>query len=392
MNLVDVQGVLGGSMELFFGVLVGLLILVILVVAHELGHAVVARRNGVIVEEFGIGMPPRAWKKKLKNGVLFTLNWLPLGGFVKLQGEYDSATGKGDYGAATFWQKTKILFAGVAMNWLVAIVILSVLAVTGMPKIMDDQFVVSGDTISVSSPVELVSLTEDHPAINSGLAAGDKIIKFANQDVTTVSGLIDLTKEYKGQSVEVLYSRDGSEKTVDVTLGSDASGGYFGAVLGQNEFLKSTWSAPIVGVATTAQFTWLTLQGVGDLLGNLANGLISQLNPDPSIREQASQDIKAVGDSVAGPVGILGVIFPAAEQAGFTQLMFLSAIISLSLAVMNILPIPALDGGRWSTMAIFRLLKKDLTREREEKIQMVGFSILMGLTLLVTFVDVSKLL
>ena len=95
-------------MQLIFGIILGLLILVILVVVHELGHAIIARRNGVVVEEFGIGFPPRAWAKKLKNGVLFSLNWLPLGGFVKLQGENDSANKKGDYGAASYWAKTRM--------------------------------------------------------------------------------------------------------------------------------------------------------------------------------------------------------------------------------------------------------------------------------------------
>jgi regulator of sigma E protease len=89
---------------LILGILIGLIVLVLLVSVHELGHAIVARRNGVVVEEFGIGFPPRAWAKKLKNGILFTLNWLPIGGFVKLQGEHDAANKKGDYGAATFWQ------------------------------------------------------------------------------------------------------------------------------------------------------------------------------------------------------------------------------------------------------------------------------------------------
>src|SRR5476651_1467088 len=105
-------------MELIIGVAVGLIILVFLIVVHELGHAVVARRNGVVVEEFGIGFPPKAWSRKLKSGVLLSLNWLPLGGFVKLQGEYDSANRKGDYGAASFGQKTRILLAGVLINWL----------------------------------------------------------------------------------------------------------------------------------------------------------------------------------------------------------------------------------------------------------------------------------
>lgn len=374
-----------------FGIIVGILILVVLVVAHELGHAIVARRNGVVVEEFGIGFPPIAWKKKLKNGILFTLNWLPLGGYVKLQGEHDAADKKGDYGAATFAAKTKILLAGVTMNWIVAAVLFTGLAFFGIPKVMSDQFSVVGDTTIIHNPVEITYLTHGHAAEKSGIQVGDKIIRFAGQEVPSAERLIELTKENKGRNVEIIYSRSNIEQSLSATLGDSAEGGYFGAGLGQRDFIKATWSAPIVGIVSTAQFSWLTLQGVGNLIGNLANGIVMQFSPDINTRNQASNDLKTVGDSVAGPIGILGTIFPAAQQAGFVQLIFLTALISLSLAVMNILPIPALDGGRWFTMAIFKISKKKLTRELEEKIQTVGFSILMGLTLLVTLVDVTKL-
>lgn len=378
-------------MELFFGIIVGLLILMSLVVAHELGHAIVARRNGVVVEEFGIGFPPQAWKKRLKNGVLFSLNWLPLGGFVKLQGESDAADQRGDYGSATFAKKTKILLAGVLMNWLLAAVLLTGLALTGMPKVLPDQVTIPDDTVIIHQPVEIASLAKDYPAEKAGLHTGDTIIRFAGQEVPTADRLIELAKQKQGKSVEIIYSRGGIENSVQAVLGKASSGGILGAGLGQRDLIKATWSAPLVGIATTAQFTWATVQGVGSMIGNLVNGLVLQLSPNVNTRDQASADLKTVGDSVAGPIGILGTIFPAAQQAGLTQLVFLTAIVSLSLAVMNILPIPALDGGRWFTMVAFRLLKKDLTKEREENIQAIGFSILMGLTILVTIADVTKL-
>ena len=378
-------------MELIIGVALGLIILVFLIVVHELGHAIAARRNGVVVEEFGVGFPPRAWSKKLKNGVLFSLNWLPLGGFVKLQGEHDAATGKGDYGAASFWQKTKILLAGVLTNWFIAVILLTILAITGLPKVLPDQFVIASDTTTIQQPVEITALVADYPATKAGLKVGDKIIRFAGQEVPTAQALIDLTKLNKGKSVDVIYVRGGTESVVTLTLRSDKTGSVFGAGLGQREVTKATWSAPIVGVVSTGQFTWATLEGLGNLVSNLAKGIVLQLSSDQATRSEANQNLKTVGESVAGPIGILGTIFPQAERAGPTQLVFLTAIISLTLAVMNVLPIPALDGGRWFVMALFRATKKVLTKEREEKIQTVGFLMLMGLVVLVTIADVTKL-
>ncbi|NTW61809.1 PDZ domain-containing protein [Candidatus Saccharibacteria bacterium] len=378
-------------MGTIFGIIVGLIILVALVVAHEFGHALAARRSGVRVEEFGIGFPPQAYKTKLKNGTIFSLNWLPLGGFVKLQGEYDASDKKGDYGAASFLQKTKILLAGVAVNFLVAAVLFSALSLFGLPKIIDGQFNIPSDATVVNQPVEVIGLKSGFPADKAGIKVGDKIIKLAGVRPETPSRLIQLTKENHGKTVAVVYERDDKENTVEVKLGDDKSGVLLGANLGQREYIRATWSAPIVGFGTATQYSVLTMQSIGQLLYNLGNGLVSQLNPDPVARQHASDGLKSVGDSVSGPVGILGTIFPAAEAAGLTQLVFLTAIISVSLAVMNILPIPALDGGRWFTMVVFRLFKKKLTREREEKIQSVGFTILMGLVVVVTVLDIFRL-
>lgn len=385
---MDVLGVLG-----FVGaIIIGLLLLVFLVVIHELGHAIAARRNGVVVEEFGIGFPPRAWSKKLHNGVLFTLNWLPLGGFVKLQGEHDSAAKKGDYGAASYWVKTKILLAGVAINWLVAVVLFTVLALVGLPKILPNQFQIASDSTQVLRPVAVATVNQGSPADKAGIKQGDELLRFDGQQVQTPQSLVEAAEANKGQTVEVIYNRAGKEAITKVTLNSANTGqGYLGIGPSQQTLLRSTWSAPIVGVGTTAQFTWETLKGLGDVLAKLVTGLFAQLNLNSETRQAGSAQIGQISQGVAGPIGILGVVFPSAVEAGLVPLLLITAIISLTLAIMNTLPIPALDGGRFFLMTLFRILKKPLTKEREENINAIGFLSLMGLVVLVTISDVSKL-
>lgn len=378
-------------METFFGVVLGLIILIILVVVHEFGHAWAARRNGVVVEEFGVGFPPRAWSKKLKNNILFSLNWLPLGGFVKLQGEYDSAKGKGDYGSSSYWSKTKILFAGVVMNWAVAVILFTVLAWIGLPKILPNQFTVGADTKATKEKVIIVSIVENHPASKFGFKQGDKLIKVNGNNINTPQDFIDITKSNKGKEISLEWSRDGKLENTKVTLSNEGESGFFGASLGQGEKLRSTWSAPIVGVGLTVQLSYESFKGVVVLFGNFFGGLLQQLSFNQNTRTDGTQKLNSISESVAGPVGILGVIFPAAGKGGFESIILLSAIISLTLAVMNTLPIPALDGGRWFVMTLYKLRKKPLTKEKEEKIHGTGFMLLIGLTIIITIGDVTKL-
>ncbi len=389
-------------MELLFGVLLGLFILVLLVVVHEVGHGIVARRNGVEVEEFGIGFPPLAWGKKIKKSflgknVLYSVNWLPLGGFVRLKGEYDAATVKGGYGAASYWVKTKILFAGVAMNWLVAILLFTVLAWAGMPKIMENQFSVAADTRIVqhgSSEVVVSQVVSDSPAQKMGLKVGDTLTALDTVTVTSAAQFTELTQRHAGQKVMLQYVRDGAQKEAEVRLRDGGTDGYLGVTAsgGTQEVMYASWSAPIVGVGTTVQLTGATFQGLGGMMMNLFQGIVQRWSGDEATRHAAERSLENVGNSVAGPVGILGVIFPQAGKAGLTPVIFLTAIISLSLAVMNTLPIPALDGGRWAVMTIYKLRGKLLTKEREETIQGTGMLVLFGLIILITIADIGKVL
>ena len=386
-------------MNLVWGIVIGVIALTVLVVLHELGHALVARRNGVRVEEFGIGFPPAAYKKNVKKSflgknVVYSVNWLPLGGFVKLQGEHDDDKKPGDYGAATFWQKTKILLAGVAMNWLTAVILLTILAWFGLPQLVPHQFTVASDTHVIYNPVVLASIEKDLPAENAGLKSGDAVISVNGEKFKTSAQLSEVSAAHKGEMVRVTYKRDGTERVAHVALRSanDDKRGYLGAGLSQERLTRSTWSAPIVGVGVTMQLTGITLQGLGQVIGDGVSGLVMKLMPNDSAQKQANQKLSSASQSVGGPLSIFGILFPAAERAGMRYVVMMTALISLTLAVMNILPIPALDGGRWFVTAVFRLLKKPLTKEREEKIHGTGFLVLLVLVVLVTISDVVKLL
>jgi len=385
-------------MNILLGVIVGVIVLTILVVAHELGHGLVARRYGTVVEEFGIGFPPRAKAWKVKKSILgknveYTLNWLPLGGFVKMQGEHDDDTGAGDYGAMTFWQKTQVLLAGVVVNWVLAVVLIAILALVGLPKILPNQFSVPADTQTVNEPVELVFVSKDLPAAQAGLKDGDQIIRFAGHNISSPDDLATLTAANKGKTVAVTYSRAGAQHTTNVHLrASDADKkGYLGVEPSQRQLIRATWSAPIVGVGTTAQLTWVTLQSLGQLVANTASGLVMKLSPDKTTQQQANANLDAAGASVAGPLAIFGIIFPAADKMGPTYVIMIAAVISLTLAVMNILPIPALDGGRWFVTFLYKLFKKPLTQTVEERIHGTGFVVLMALVIVITIADIGKL-
>ena len=403
-------------MGTFFAILAGLLILTILVVIHELGHAIVARRNGVTVEEFGVGFPPRAkaWKKKksfLGKNVEYSVNWLPIGGFVKLQGEHDEDGGKeGDFGRASFWAKTKIMFAGVAINWLAAIVLLTILSLFGIPQLVENQYYVESDAVITSSPAIVGSVIEGLPADEAGLQEGDVIdgiqlevacpvavgVECDVPSASTTSEIITLTKENPGETFLVQYSRDGEEKSAMLhnrTADEAKDGkGYIGVSFESTSptVVRSTWSAPIVGVGLTAQLSWETFKGIGGMAGNFFGGLFEKLNPDEAAQQQANEKIAAAGENVAGPVGLIGVILPNLIQAGPTYIVMITAVISLSLAVLNSLPIPGLDGGRWALIAVYRALRRPLTKEREEQIVGYGMLFLLGLFVLITVADIGK--
>lgn len=419
-------------MDIFVGVIVGLLVLMILVTLHEFGHFIMARKNGVNVLEFGIGFPPRAiawikdpksgkwhrlprseWKKDkiskvvyseaddknfAQKGMIFSLNWLPIGGFCQMDGESATDTRKGTFGAASFWKKTKILLGGVTMNWLTAFVIFTILAWVGMPTFLDNQFTVPTDTRTDFTPVQVVTVADGSPAQNAGIIPGDYIISIDGNDIQYGNEITSYNGEHAGEEVIYKIYRKGEEgcncdtdfETV-VTLNPAESEYLLGVTMESSQSMSySTWSAPIVGAGLTLQLTGQTFQGIGEMLWNLIRGTGSLFSFDSNVRQEGQEAIQAVGDSVSGPVGIIGVLFPTFTSAGPANLAFLSALISVSLACMNVLPIPALDGGRWLLIAIYKLRRKKLTKEIEEKIVARAFVVLLAIMIIVTILDITR--
>ncbi len=373
----------------------GLILFIGLVVVHEYGHFIMARRGGVEVEEFGIGFPPRVWSKRMKSGLLFTLNLLPLGGFVRLKGEHDSARAPGSFGAASLKTKVKIMLAGVLMNLATALALLTLLALLGMPKLFDDQFSVASDNKVIKNEVLVGYVEPESPAARAGLRTADKLLFVRPADCTdceketkaipTAESLRPATEGYADKKVDIGYERDGKAVTAQTQLRSAQEveeslktsnktdrKGYLGIVPAEYTLQTATWSAPIVAAGVTKQFTELTFKGIGSALAGLFSG----------------NGAKA-SEQVSGPVGIF-VVLKDGSLLGYQYVLMIIAVISLTLAIMNVLPIPALDGGRLFVTLIFRAIKKPLTKSKEEWIHGTGFALLMVLFVLITIVDVKR--
>jgi regulator of sigma E protease len=385
----------------------GIILFIGLVLVHEWGHFFAARRNGVEVEEFGLGFPPKVWSKKLKSGMRLSLNVLPLGGFVKLKGEHDSDERKGSFGSASLWAKTKIMLAGVTTNLLTGLFLLTVLALIGMPKLLtqdnvgQDQFTVASDTKVTNQRVLVGAIQPGSPAQKAGLRATDELLSASalgqTRPVSTPIQIHNATLAFAGQQVDLTYKRDGqvvnkpvkllSKAEVSASLKTNDPKGYLGIVPTALQIQRSTWSAPVVAVGLTKQIVVLTFQGLGHAIGGLGSLIAGGVTGNHQARVNGGSEASS---QVGGPVAI-GVALWDYGNLGFNFMLFLIALISLTLALMNVLPIPALDGGRLAMMLISRgVFKKPLTRAAEEKIVGFSFALLLGLIVLITFVDVKR--
>lgn len=391
-----------------FLLIVGLVLFIGLIVTHELGHFWLARRNGVEVEEFGLFFPPALYRRKTKNGWDFTINLLPLGGFVKLKGEHDSDTEPGSFGAATLKAKSKIMFAGIAVNLLTAYILFMVLALVGMPQLVGDQFNVASDAHylrKATYQTVVQSVEAGSPAAQAGIKSGDVItavgpVGGTPKTLSITDDISSVTSRYAGQQVVVDYSHNSKELQKTIRLRSDsqiAAAAKRGERIGrlgveanpmQNGLtvVRSTWSAPVVAGGVMGQLTGLTFQGLGKALAGLGGTIAGGVTHNTVARQTAQTEASS---QVSGPIGIF-FVFKYGAQLGFRFILMVVAVLALTLGVMNLLPIPALDGGRlWITL-IAHAIKKPLNARREELINATGFAVLLCLIILVSVVDVRR--
>lgn len=364
---------------MLFTIFVFLLILTVLVLIHELGHFFVAKKLGIKVEEFGFGLPPRVLSFR-RGETLYSLNLLPIGGFVKLYGEDSAGAGRPGiknqelrikkdieraYFARPIWQRALVVIAGVFMNFVLAVVIISYLfAVPGVP--------------SVSDKVLISQIVKDSPAQSAGLREGEAILSIDGKRVTNPSEVVIETRKHLGERVvfEVEGSKAKQVRKVAVIPRRDfpKDQGPVGISIAQAvEVKKYPWyQAPFLGTKEVLKDSVLIVMGLGTVISDIFT----------------KGEVPA---GVAGPVGIAQVTGKFVESGHNAVLSFV-ALLSLNLAVLNILPIPALDGGRFFFILIEAVTRRKVHPKFEAYAHAVGIAILLALIAVITIHDFVRLL
>ncbi|MDY0302717.1 MAG: RIP metalloprotease RseP [Candidatus Moranbacteria bacterium] len=366
--------------------LIFILILGVLIFVHELGHFLVAIRNGIKADEFGFGFPPRivgavkndktgkyeiVWgEKEVKSkNTIFSLNWIPLGGFVKIKGEDGGTLDKDSFATKSAWARIKVLAAGVTMNFILAWFLLSIVFMLGAPEAIED------DARVKDAKVQISQVIDESPAKEMGLAVGDQVVKACDgksfcRTIGKVEELQNFINEHKGQEI-VLTIKRGDEiselKGVPRKEYPDDQGS-LGVSLARTALVQYPWYEAI-GKGLTAVFDMiiLILVTLGALIGQLFAG------GKPAM-------------DVAGPIGI-AIMTKQVSALGLTYLLQFTAVLSINLGIINILPFPALDGGRILFILIEKIKGSPVNQKFEQMANSIGFALLLLLMVVVTFRD-----
>jgi len=349
--------------SMFVTIITFFLVLSFLVLIHEAGHFFVAKLCGVKVLEFGFGLPPKIFGIK-RGETVYSINALPIGGFVRLYGEEEAGmVDKVDASRAFYkkkpLQKIAIITAGVAMNFIFAVIIIS--------------YIFSQGVYVQSQRVFVEGVSKNSPAATLGIKKGDQIAEIGGQKIKSTQDLILSTKKFAGQKVKILILRNAKQILYSIIprLNPPKGEGSLGVAISNLEFKKySIIQAPFAGLSETLKMTWLTIVGILDIFSRLIR-------------------FSEVPKEVAGPVGIARLVGQAVDY-GFMAVLQLMGMLSLNLAVINIFPFPALDGGRLVFVLFEMITKKRINPKFEAIVNTVGFAILIGLIVLITRNDILR--
>lgn len=355
-------------------------ILSILVFVHELGHFFAAKKFGIKVEEFGFGLPPRLWGKK-RGETVYSINWLPIGGFVKLLGEdaedelkdQRSKIRKKDqkraFYARPIWQRTIVLCAGVAMNFLLAVVVISYLFTRG---VMVPTNRVHVEKVLPDTPAEAIELQKGD--IIKKLKAQNADSKTDEKVISEGSDLIQFTKAHLGQVLIITIDRAGQELSFSIIPRKiyGQNEGPMGIIISNYEKkIYPVWEAPVKGLIESLSISWEIAKGIGKTLWKLVT--LQNLSKD-----------------VAGPIGIAQMTGEAIKF-GQGAVLEMLGLLSLNLAIVNILPFPALDGGRLLFVFIEASTGRRVRAKWERIIHQIGMIVLLSLLFLVTVNDLMRI-
>jgi len=359
-----------------------ILLLTLLIIIHELGHFMLARFFRVEVEEFGFGLPPKAKTLFRGWGTDFTLNWVPFGGFVRLKGENEVSLEKrmepGSFAGASIFARICILIGGVAMNFLLAFVLLTIGFSVGRwvpnyyASIDELQAAAARGEIELEVGVYITDVLPDSPAARAGIVKDTAIRAINGEPVATPDDVIAMQKDKWSVTYTLAEGDEGAERNVRVTLQDGKSGiaiSPFAAKLAAP--IRPLPQAVTIAAKETVFMTVHTVYGIGNLFRSLA--------------------LKAhVPEGITGIVGI-AVLTHSSVQEGFGTYLRLVALLSLSLAILNILPLPALDGGRLLFVLVEMIIRRPINQRFEIITNAVGFFLLIALIVIITFNDVLHL-
>ncbi|KKT29180.1 hypothetical protein A3G55_03550 [Candidatus Giovannonibacteria bacterium RIFCSPLOWO2_12_FULL_44_25] len=343
-----------------------LIILLALVLSHEFGHFFAARAFGIKVEEFGFGIPPRIagiWRDK--KGTLYSLNFLPFGGFVKIFGEEgDGSDQPGSFGSKPAWSKALVLASGVLANILLAYMIFSFVSWAGAPQVISEE----ERSFYQDAKITIIDLAPASPAAMASIKVGDQVVGFSK-----IENFQNFVRENQGQNINVSLLR--GKETLAITVLARANPpegeGPLGIALGYVRIKKSPWYlAPIDGARLAWQTLESTVLGFFEIVKNIAR------------KETANIQ-------VAGPVGIFNITSSAVSM-GLNTILILTAILSINLAVINVLPFPGLDGGRLFFLLIEAIRGKRISPKIGAFTHSLGLAILIILMILITYHDIAK--